>query len=52
MHCTVQPGKYCMLVPPQATAANDSQNRAGLKPQNGGLWARATCGVKKKEHKI
>jgi len=55
MHCTVQPGKYCML-PPLVAAADDSGIDKRLKQiqkqQRCRIVKRETSGVKNKAHKI
>ncbi len=55
MHCTVQPGKYCMLLPPVA-AADDlriaKRPKQLQKQQRCRIVKRETSGVKNKAHKI
>ena len=51
MHCTVQPGKYCIVLPPVAMAG-ELAHAQRPKQQSRRIVMREASGVKNKAHKI
>jgi hypothetical protein len=46
MHCTVQPGRYCMLIPSEAAHPVSGDPQGSRNCEDGGILLPSTCGVK------